>query len=35
MDFIDNVGGVNCLDYEVNIKILFNDVVVNGDMIMK
>ncbi|MGB3619891.1 MAG: NAD-glutamate dehydrogenase, partial [Ketobacter sp.] len=34
-DFIDNAGGVNCSDHEVNIKILLNDVVANGDMTMK
>src|SRR5690606_7742373 len=28
-DFIDNAGGVNCSDHEVNIKILFNEVVAN------
>ena len=26
-DFIDNAGGVNCSDHEVNIKILLNEVV--------
>jgi len=31
-DFIDNAGGVDCSDHEVNIKILLNDVVRNGDM---
>jgi len=34
-DFIDNAGGVDCSDHEVNIKILLNDVVQNGDMTMK
>lgn len=29
-DFIDNSGGVNCSDHEVNIKILLNDLVVAG-----
>ena len=31
-DFIDNSGGVDCSDHEVNIKILLNQVVGNGDM---
>ncbi|WP_312233154.1 NAD-glutamate dehydrogenase domain-containing protein, partial [Stutzerimonas nitrititolerans] len=31
-DFIDNAGGVNCSDHEVNIKILLNEVVAAGDM---
>ncbi|GAB2794755.1 NAD-glutamate dehydrogenase GdhB [Halomonas shantousis] len=31
-DFIDNVGGVNCSDHEVNIKILLDDIVKRGDM---
>ncbi len=34
-DFIDNSGGVNCSDREVNIKILLNEVVTNGDMTKK
>jgi len=34
-DFIDNAGGVDCSDHEVNIKILLNDVVSNGDMTLK
>ncbi|NVK42479.1 MAG: NAD-glutamate dehydrogenase [Oceanospirillaceae bacterium] len=34
-DFIDNAGGVDCSDHEVNIKILLNEVVVNGDMTLK
>ncbi len=34
-DFIDNVGGVDCSDHEVNIKILLNAVVSNGDMTEK
>ena len=34
-DFIDNSGGVDCSDHEVNIKILLNDVVSNGDMTLK
>ncbi|MEE4377916.1 MAG: NAD-glutamate dehydrogenase [Candidatus Competibacteraceae bacterium] len=34
-DAIDNSGGVNCSDHEVNIKILLNHVVSNGDMTEK
>ncbi|PSL13236.1 glutamate dehydrogenase (NAD) [Marinobacterium halophilum] len=34
-DFIDNAGGVDCSDHEVNIKILLNAVVNNGDMTAK
>jgi glutamate dehydrogenase len=34
-DFIDNAGGVNCSDHEVNIKILLNALVKNGDMTIK
>lgn len=34
-DFIDNAGGVNCSDKEVNIKILLNTVVANGDLTVK
>ncbi len=34
-DFIDNSGGVDCSDEEVNIKILLNAVVGNGDMTQK
>ncbi|RRJ84850.1 NAD-glutamate dehydrogenase [Aestuariirhabdus litorea] len=34
-DFIDNAGGVDCSDHEVNIKILLNGVVSNGDMTPK
>ena len=34
-DFIDNAGGVDCSDHEVNIKILLNDVVANGDLTTK
>ncbi|WP_017429896.1 NAD-glutamate dehydrogenase [Vreelandella jeotgali] len=34
-DFIDNAGGVNCSDREVNIKILINEVVKRGDMTEK
>ncbi|MFI8479313.1 NAD-glutamate dehydrogenase [Pseudomonas sp. NPDC078700] len=31
-DFIDNAGGVDCSDHEVNIKILLNETVMAGDM---
>ncbi|MBT1449689.1 NAD-glutamate dehydrogenase [Glaciecola sp. XM2] len=34
-DFIDNVGGVDCSDNEVNIKILLNSLVNNGDLTIK
>ena len=34
-DAIDNSGGVNCSDHEVNIKILLNQAVSNGDMTEK
>ncbi|MCY7293903.1 NAD-glutamate dehydrogenase [Alteromonas sp. a30] len=34
-DFIDNVGGVDCSDNEVNIKILLNSVVNSGDLTTK
>lgn len=34
-DFIDNSGGVDCSDHEVNIKILLDNVVANGDMTEK
>lgn len=34
-DFIDNAGGVDCSDHEVNIKILLNGLVMAGDMTMK
>ncbi len=34
-DFIDNAGGVDCSDHEVNIKILLNEIVANGDMTFK
>ncbi|MCP5334277.1 MAG: NAD-glutamate dehydrogenase [Oceanospirillaceae bacterium] len=34
-DFIDNAGGVDCSDHEVNIKILLNGLVMGGDMTMK
>ena len=35
MDAIDNSGGVDCSDHEVNIKILLDAVVDNGDMTEK
>jgi len=31
-DFVDNSGGVNCSDREVNIKILLNEQVVRGEL---
>ena len=34
-DAIDNAGGVNCSDHEVNIKVLLDSVVANGDMTAK
>ena len=34
-DFIDNVGGVDCSDNEVNIKILLNTLVNSGDLTVK
>lgn len=34
-DFIDNSAGVDCSDHEVNIKILLNRVVDNGDLTEK
>ncbi|WP_341504096.1 NAD-glutamate dehydrogenase [Gallaecimonas sp. GXIMD4217] len=34
-DFIDNVGGVDCSDNEVNIKILLNSLVNSGDLTRK
>ena len=34
-DAIDNSGGVDCSDHEVNIKVLLNDVVSAGDMTEK
>lgn len=34
-DAIDNSGGVNCSDNEVNIKILLNDVVEHGELTEK
>ena len=34
-DFIDNAGGVDCSDHEVNIKIMLNEVVASGDLTRK
>lgn len=34
-DFIDNAGGASCSDHEVNIKILLNDVLADGEMTHK
>ncbi|PSL16291.1 glutamate dehydrogenase (NAD) [Marinobacterium halophilum] len=34
-DFIDNAGGVDCSDHEVNIKILLNEQVAAGDLTLK
>lgn len=34
-DAIDNSAGVDCSDHEVNIKILLNQIVANGDMTQK
>jgi len=34
-DFIDNSGGVDCSDHEVNMKILLNQVVAVGDLTSK
>ncbi len=34
-DFIDNAGGVDCSDHEVNMKILLDDLVANGDLTVK
>jgi glutamate dehydrogenase len=34
-DAIDNAGGVNCSDHEVNIKVLLDTVVAEGDMTVK
>ncbi len=33
-DFIDNAGGVDCSDHEVNIKILLNEQVAKGELSM-
>ena len=34
-DFIDNSGGVECSDHEVNIKILLQQVIASGDLTLK
>lgn len=34
-DFIDNAGGVDCSDHEVNIKILLDELVANGELTSK
>ncbi|WP_198780143.1 NAD-glutamate dehydrogenase [Shewanella putrefaciens] len=34
-DFVDNVGGVDCSDNEVNIKILLNAMVTEGELTLK
>lgn len=34
-DFVDNVGGVDCSDNEVNIKIFLNGLVAQGDLTVK
>ena len=34
-DFIDNAGGVDCSDHEVNIKIMLNEVLDSGDLTRK
>ncbi|MBP9721853.1 MAG: NAD-glutamate dehydrogenase, partial [Gammaproteobacteria bacterium] len=34
-DFIDNSGGVDCSDHEVNLKILLNPIIKSGDMTIK
>ncbi len=34
-DFIDNSAGVDCSDHEVNIKVLFGDIMDAGDMTLK
>ncbi len=34
-DFIDNAGGVDCSDHEVNAKILLNDLIEQGDLTTK
>lgn len=34
-DFIDNSGGVDCSDHEVNIKILLNAIMESGDLTLK
>lgn len=34
-DFIDNAAGVDCSDHEVNLKIVLNQIVANGDLTLK
>jgi glutamate dehydrogenase len=34
-DAIDNSGGVDCSDHEVNLKILFGDIMARGDLTLK
>ncbi|KAA0875761.1 NAD-glutamate dehydrogenase [Nitrincola tapanii] len=34
-DFIDNAGGVDCSDHEVNIKIMLNEMLAAGDITLK
>ncbi|HBF47602.1 MAG TPA: hypothetical protein DDW91_14540, partial [Shewanella frigidimarina] len=34
-DFVDNVGGVDCSDNEVNIKIFLNTLVAEGELTVK
>ncbi|WP_028294353.1 NAD-glutamate dehydrogenase [Oceanobacter kriegii] len=34
-DFIDNAGGVDCSDHEVNVKVMLNEVMDNGDLTRK
>jgi glutamate dehydrogenase len=34
-DFVHNAGGVSCSDHEVNIKILLDQVVADGDLTLK
>jgi len=34
-DFIDNSGGVDCSDHEVNIKVLLGQIIADGDMTLK
>ena len=34
-DFIDNSAGVDCSDHEVNLKILLNGLVAEGDLTLK
>jgi len=34
-DFIDNAAGVDCSDHEVNLKILLNELIAEGDLTLK